>query len=124
MRVTHMHGSSVSAVRVSSSLYHLTFSLLMFHPSLLLLFLDGHFETTPDYDLTDFDVHDFLSNFPYLEAQVKRTPHEDELFGCLATSVPNTVLIDLIFFWYMNKLARAITEWTRACDKRLARYSS
>ena len=76
MRVTHMHGSSVSAVRKSSSLCHLTFSLLMFHPSLLLLFLDGHFETTPDHDLTDFDVHDFLPNFPDL----------NELFGHLAKS--------------------------------------
>ena len=65
----------------------------MFHPSLLLsflLFLDGHFETTPDYDLTDFDVHDFLPNFPDLNAQVKRAPHEDELFGYLAKSALNT----------------------------------
>ena len=68
-------------------------SFLMFHPSLLLsflLFLDGHFETTPDYDLTDFDVHDFLPNFPDLNAQVKRTPHEDELCGYLARSAVNT----------------------------------
>ena len=43
-----------------------------------LLFLDGHFETTPDYDLTDFDVHDFLPNFPNLKA--------DEEFGYLADS--------------------------------------
>ena len=56
----------------------------MFHPSLLRLFLDGHFETTPpDYfldDLTDVPVHAILPNFPYLRAQVKRSPHEDELF--------------------------------------------
>ena len=86
MRVTHMHGSRVSAVRMSF-LPWLTFSLLMFHPFLLLsslLFLDGHFETTPDYDLTDFDVQDLPQNFPDLEAQVKRTPHEDELSGYLA----------------------------------------
>ena len=51
-----------------------------------LLFLDGHFETTPDYDLTDFDVHDFLPNFANLKAEVKRTPHEDEEFGYLADS--------------------------------------
>ena len=80
----------VSAVRMSSSLCHLTFSLLMFHPSLLLLFLDGHFETSPDYDLTDFDVHDFLPNFSDLRAQVKRTPHEDEEFGHLADSTHST----------------------------------
>ena len=55
MRVTHMHGSRVSAVRMSSSLCHLAFSHLMCHPSLLLLFLDGHFETFPDlYDFIDF----------------------------------------------------------------------
>ena len=92
MRVTHMHGSRVSAVRMSF-LPWLTFSLLMFHPSLLLsslLFLDGHFETTPDYDLIDFDVHDFPQNFPDLKAQVKRTPHEDELSGYLAKSALNT----------------------------------
>ena len=64
-RVTHMHGSRVSAVRMSSSLCHLTFSLLMFHPSLLLLFFDGH---------------DFLPNFPDL----------NELFGYLAKSSLNT----------------------------------
>ena len=84
-----MHGSRVSAVRMSSSLCHLTFSLLEFHPSLLLLFLDCHFETSPDHDLTDFDVHDFLPNFPDLKAQVKRTPHEDELFGYRAKSALN-----------------------------------
>ena len=91
MRVTHMHGSRVSAVRMSC-LPWLTFSLLMFHPSLLmssLLFLDGHFETTPDCDLTDFDVHDFPQNFPDLKAQVKRTPNEDELSGYLAKSAFN-----------------------------------
>ena len=44
MRVTHMHGSRVCAVRMSSSLFHLAFYLLMFRPSWLLLFLDDHFE--------------------------------------------------------------------------------
>ena len=65
----------------------------MLHPSLLLsslLFLDGHFEITPDNDLTDFDVHDFLPNFSDLKAQVKRTQHEDELFDYLAKSALNT----------------------------------
>ena len=62
-------GSRVSAVGMSSSLCHLIFSLLMFHPSLLLLFLDGHFETTPDLDdLADFDVHAILPNFPNLKS--------------------------------------------------------
>ena len=60
----------------------------MSHPSLLLLCLDGHFETTPDYD---FDVHDILPNFPDVKAQVKRTPREDELFfGYLAKFLPPT----------------------------------
>ena len=59
MRVTHMHGSRVLAVRMSSSLCDLIFSLLMFHPSLLLLFLDGHFKTVPDFD--DVPVHTILS---------------------------------------------------------------
>ena len=63
----------------------------MFHPSLLLLFLDGHFETNPDLDdLTDVSVHDFLPNFPDLKAQVKRTPPEDALFGNLAKFLPPT----------------------------------
>ena len=75
------------------SVYHLTFCLRMFHPSLLLLFLNGHFETTPDYDLdnlTDVSVHTILPDFPDLKALVKRTPHEDEQSGYLAKSVPNT----------------------------------
>ena len=62
------------------------------HPSLhlsSLQFLDGHFKT-PDYNLTEFDIHDFLPNFPDLKAQVMRTPHEDELFGYLAKSALNT----------------------------------
>ena len=34
------------------------------------------------------------------------------------------VLVDLIFFWSVNKLSRVITKWTKACDKRLARLIS
>ena len=34
------------------------------------------------------------------------------------------VLVDLIFKWAVNKLARAVTKWTKACDKRLARLIS
>ena len=72
---------------------HLIVSFLMFHPSSLLsllLFLDGHFETTPLDDYTDDPVHDFLPNFPDLTAQVERSPHEDELFGYPAKSALNT----------------------------------
>ena len=56
-------------------------------------FFDGHFETIFWLCFfADFDVHDFLLNFPDLKAQVKRTPHEDELFGYLAKSALNTDL--------------------------------
>ena len=90
MLVTHMHGSRCAA-RMSSSLCHLILSLLTFHPSLLLLFFDGQFETFPDLDdLTDISVHAILPNFSDLKVQVKRTVHEDEQFGHLAKSVPNT----------------------------------
>ena len=34
------------------------------------------------------------------------------------------VFVDLIFLWFVNKLARAITKWTRAFDKRSARLIS
>ena len=33
-------------------------------------------------------------------------------------------LDDLIFLWSVNKLARSITKWTNACDKRLNRLIS
>ena len=48
--------------------------LLPSHFSVSLLFLDGHFETTPDYDFTDDFVHMFL---PYLPVQTATwaTPH-------------------------------------------------
>ena len=84
-------------MRISSSLCHLTFSLLMFHASLLLLFLDGHFETFPDLDdLADVSVHAILPVFSDLKAQVKRTPHEDEEFGHLADST-HRVLVGSLF---------------------------
>ena len=86
-----MHGSMVSAVRMSSSLCHLTFSILMFYPSLLLLFFDGHFETIPDIDvLIDVSVHTILPNFPDLNVQFKRIPRSGE--GVSASSNPVSVL--------------------------------
>ena len=36
---------------------------------LSLLFLSGHFETTPDYDVTDDPIHMILPYFPVLKAQ-------------------------------------------------------
>ena len=86
MRVTHMHGLQCECRHLSV----ISPSPLSCFTRPCLLFPDGHFETTPDCDLTDFDVHDFLPNFPDLKAQVKRTPHEDELFGYLAKSALNT----------------------------------
>ena len=63
---------------------HLVFSLLMTHLSLL--FLDSHFETTPDCDLDDFTddtIHKFFPYFPVLGA-----PHRTCIakFGYLARS--------------------------------------
>ena len=34
------------------------------------------------------------------------------------------VLVDLMFLWSVNKLARAVTKWTKSCDKRLMRLIS
>ena len=59
----------------------LAFSLLMSHPSLL--FLDGHFETTPDYDLTDDPVHTFLPYIRVLKAKDMR--HSAHASRSLAT---------------------------------------
>ena len=59
---------------------HLAFSLLMCHPSLL--FLDGHFETTPDYDFTNDPVHTFLPHFPVLKAQdTHKSAHSSRSLG-------------------------------------------
>ena len=49
---------------------YLAFSFLMFHPSLL--FFDVHFETIPDFDITDDSVHTFLPYLPVLKAQGTR----------------------------------------------------
>ena len=73
------------AVRMSSSLFVAPSPFSCF-TRLRLLFLHGHFET----NLTDALIHPFLPNFPDLKAQVKRTPHEDELFGYLAKFLPPT----------------------------------
>ena len=97
MRVAHMHGSRLKSVCSAHVVISLSSHLLLSHVSPVLaplLFLDGHFETTPDYDLddlTDVSVHAILPNFPEQKAQVKRTPHEDEEFGYLAKSALNTL---------------------------------
>ena len=62
-RVAQGHDKGVCYMWVIS--LHLAFSSLMSHPSLL--FLDGHFETIPD-----FDVHTFLPYLPVLKAQGMR----------------------------------------------------
>ena len=57
---------------------------------------------------------------------------ENESAGGLSTVCPQIVLKCLYLacigrhdiFWSVNKLARAVTKWTKACDKRLARLIS
>ena len=46
------------------------------------------------------------------------------LTNCSEMSIPWHELGNLIFFWSVNKLARAVTKWTKECDKRLARLIS
>ena len=65
---------------------HLAVSLLMIHLSLL--FLHGHFETNPDNDFTDSDIHMILPNFPDLIAQVK---HNSALASRSLTTWPAQV---------------------------------
>ena len=76
MRVTYTHGSHEchenGVCRMSVFVLHLIFSLLMTHLSLL--FLDSHFETTPDCDLDDFTddtIHKFFPYFPVLGAPLR-----------------------------------------------------
>ena len=73
MRVTYTHGSGVRK-KVFAHVCHSSPSrLLLSHASpIFLLSLHGHFETTPDYDLTDTDIHKFLPYFPILKAQDMR----------------------------------------------------
>ena len=74
LHVCHIHTwlkcHEKGVCRMSVFVLYLAFSFLMSHPSLL--FLHGHFETTPDYDFTDSDIHMILPYFPILEAQDKR----------------------------------------------------
>ena len=62
---------------------HLAFSSLMSHPSLL--FLDGHFETIPD-----FDVHTFFPNLPVLQAQDIRNSAQARRSLAIWPSPPST----------------------------------
>ena len=62
----------------------------MIHPSSL-LFLDGHLETTPDYDFADDPIHMILPFFPVLKAQdTRHSAPASTKFGCLAKSDANT----------------------------------
>ena len=108
MRVTYTHGSSSSHVKEGVCCtciipLHLAFSSLMSHP--FLLFLDGHFETIPD-----FDVHTFLPYVPVLQAQGMRisaraarsvaaksalnTVYEPKKFDKITSVDSDTMLID------------------------------
>ena len=75
---------------------HLAFSLLMIHLSLPLL--DCHFETTPDYDLTDSDIHMILPYFPVLEAQDMR--HSPPASRSLATW-PDQMQTHMMEVWWV-----------------------
>ena len=75
--VLHTCMAQVFAVRMSSSLFHLALSIPMIHPSLLLLFFHGLFETT----FLTLTSTPSCRTFPDVKAQVKRTPHEDEQSG-------------------------------------------
>ena len=57
---------------------------------------------------------------------------ENESVGELST-VCSQIVLECLFLarigrpdilWSVNKLARAVTKWTKACDKRLARLIS
>ena len=80
--VSHTHGSRSWKMMFVACACRLSWFLSCF-TRLRLLFLHGHFET----NFTDAPVHTILPNFPGPKARVKRTPHEDEQFGYLATSV-------------------------------------
>ena len=43
------------------------------------------------------------------------------LSNCSEMLIFGKNLDDLIYIWSVNKLARSITKWTKACDKRLNR---
>ena len=73
--LTHMHRSKVSATFSFSC-----FTRLCSCCSLTVISRPFPTSTTP----VTFSVHAILPNFPDLEAQVKRTPHEDEELAYLA----------------------------------------
>ena len=50
--------------------------------------------------------------------------HFFSLFSLFSNASTWLEVVDLIFLWLENKLARAITKWTRANDTRLARLIS
>ena len=73
MRVTYTHGSSVMSKRCLHMCHvspRLALSIIVIHQSLL--FLDDHFETTPDYDFTGDPIHMILQYFPVLKAEDMR----------------------------------------------------
>ena len=75
----HLHACHIHAFLKGAKKVHCTcvislspsrLLLLMIDPSLL--FLDGHFETNPDYDFTEDPIHTILPYFPVLKAQDMR----------------------------------------------------
>ena len=90
MRVAHawLKGPKKVLCTCVTSL-HLAFSSLMSHPSLL--FLDGHFETIPD-----FDVHTFLPYLPVLKAQGMRISARAARSFAIWPSPPSTKVMSPI----------------------------
>ena len=86
---------------------------LMIHPSSL-LFLHGHFETNPDYDLTaDSDIHMILPYFPVLKVQeMRHSALAIAMFGYLTRSDANTGYepkeFDMITPWIMTRCSSTI----------------
>ena len=63
----------------------------MFHPSLLLLFLDRHFKTFPDLDdLTDVSVHAILPNFPDLKKRRRSSALRTRTRSLATWPIPRT----------------------------------
>ena len=60
--------------------------------------------------------------------KVTTPSHDDHQFKLCSQSVLKCLYLALIgrpdILWSVNKLSRAVTKWTRACDKRLARLIS
>ena len=118
---TYTHGSRMAHVLEKVHCTCVAISLLMFHPSLL--FLHGHFETTPDCDFTDDPVHTFLPYLPVLNAQDMR--HSAHASRSLATW-PNQMQTQVmsprrstsILPWMMTRRSSTIRTTTSPISRK------